>query len=175
MTTVAPQTLAPLIGVAIAAAVMGLRLSRARKTRPLKLEGLLILPILLASAAGFLLWQMPPRGLEWLALGLALLVGAALGWQRGRMMTITVDPETHALNQQASPAALAFLFVLIAVRIVMRQGVNAEAAALHLSAAFITDVFVVFAVGMLGVTRLEMFVRARRLLDEARNAGRIVS
>lgn len=170
-----PQTTGQLIGVAIVALVVGLRLTRARKTRPLKLEWLWIMPLWLTAAAGFLLWQMPPRGLEWLALGLALLAGAALGWQRGRMMTITVDPETHALNQQASPAALIFLLVLIAARMILRQGLSAEAATLHLSAAFVTDLFVVFAVGLLGVTRLEMFIRARRLLDEAKSAGRIVS
>jgi hypothetical protein len=90
-------------------------------------------------------------------------------------MAITVDPQTHMLNQQASPAAMIFLVVLVAIRFGLRSVLTEEAGALHVSAAFVTDVFVVFAVGLLAVTRLEMFLRARRLLDEARAAGKIVS
>jgi membrane protein CcdC involved in cytochrome C biogenesis len=91
------------------------------------------------------------------------------------MMTITVDPETHELNQSASPLAILFLLGLMVVRIGMKEGLAAEASTLHLSAAFLTDVFVVFAMGLLTVTRVEMFIRARRMLDEARSAGKLVS
>lgn len=170
-----PQTLGPLIGMTIAAFFIGLRFFRARKARPLKLEWLWLTPAILLLLAATLLWQMPPRGWEWGGLFAAFAIGGAIGWQRGRMMTITVDPETHALNQQASPAAMIFLVVLIAVRYVLREGMHAEAAAWRLSAAFVTDVFVVFAVGLLTLTRVEMFIRARRMLDEARSAGKLVS
>ncbi len=170
-----PRTLGPLIGIAIATLFIGLRFFRARKARPLKLEWLWVTPAILIGLTLVLLVQMPPRGLEWAGLALALAIGAAIGWQRGRLMTITVDPQTHVLNQQASPAAMILLLALLVVRIGLREGLGAEAGALHLSAAFITDVFVVFAVGLLSVTRLEMFLRARRLLDDARAAGRIVS
>lgn len=173
--TLSPQTMGPLIGVGVAAAFMIFRLTRARKSKPLKLEWLWVLPLVLLLATGALLWQMPPRGLEWLWLALAFALGGAIGWQRGRMMKITVDPETHDLNQQASPAAIVFLVALVAVRYGLREGLSAEAEAWHLSAAFLTDVFVVFAMGILSVTRLEMFLRARRLLAEAKAAGRIVS
>ena len=154
---------------------IGLRFFRARKPKPLRLEWLWLTPAILLLLAATLLWQMPPRGWEWGGLLAAFAIGGAIGWQRGRMMTITVDPETHALNQQASPAAMIFLVVLIGVRYALREGLNAEAGALHLSAAFITDVFVIFAVGLVAVTRLEMFIRARRMLDEARSAGKLVS
>lgn len=173
--TLSPQTMGPLIGVGVAAAFMIFRLTRARKSKPLKLEWLWVLPLVLLLATGALLWQMPPRGLEWLWLALAFALGGAIGWQRGRMMKITVDPETHDLNQQASPAAIIFLVALVAVRHGLREGLSAEAEAWHLSAAFLTDVFVVFAMGILSVTRLEMFLRARRLLADAKAAGRIVS
>lgn len=170
-----PKTFGPLIGIGFAAAFMIFRLARAQKSRPLKLEWMWILPAVLLLATGSLLWQLPPHGLEWLWLVLAFAVGGAIGWQRGRMMKITVDPETHALNQQASPAAIIFLLALVAVRYAMREGLSAEAQAWRLSAAFLTDVFVVFAFGLLSLTRIEMFVRARRLLDDARSAGKVVS
>ncbi|ATQ43034.1 CcdC protein domain-containing protein [Caulobacter mirabilis] len=170
-----PQALGPLIGVGVAAVFIGLRFLRARKARRLRLEWLWVTPLLLIGMTGFLLAEMPPHGWEWGGLVVAFALGGGLGWYRGRMMTITVDPATHELNQQASPAALLFLVALIALRFGLRQGLSAEAEAWHLSAAFVTDVFVVFAMGLLTVTRLEMFLRARRMLTEARSAGKLVS
>ncbi|HRD47668.1 MAG TPA: DUF1453 family protein [Caulobacter sp.] len=174
MTLDDPQTIGQLIGVSVAAAFIGFRFFRARKARPLKLEWLWVTPAILLLLTGGLIWQMPPHGPEWLWLALAFAIGGAIGWQRGRMMAITVDPETHDLNQQASPAAMLFLLGLILVKIFMREGLAAEAGALRLSAAFVTDVFVVFALGLLTITRLEMFLRARRLLNDARSAGKVV-
>lgn len=165
-----PNVIGPLIGVVVLVAVMGLRLARANTARPLKLEFLWIMPVFILAMAGLLMWQMPPQGVEWLWLVVALAAGGAVGWQRGRMMAITVDPETHNLSQTQSRAAVFFLVALVAVRFGLRSLLTEEAAALHLSLAFVTDVFVVFAVGLLGVTRLEMFIRARRLLTEARAA-----
>ena len=57
-----------------------------------------------------------------------LLIGAAVGWQRGKMMHIHVDPETHALNQKASPAAMFFLIALIVVRSGARAACSAHEA-----------------------------------------------
>lgn len=163
-----PQSLGPLIGVGVAAVFIALRFLRARKARRLRLEWLWVTPVLLIAMTVALLAQMPPHGWEWAGLVVAFAIGGGLGWYRGRMMTITLDPETHELNQQASPAALLFLLGLIVVRFGLREGLTAEAEAWRLSAAFITDVFVVFAMGLLTVTRLEMFLRARRMLTEAR-------
>lgn len=165
-----PNIVGPLVGVLVLLAVMGLRLARANTARPLKLEYLWIMPAVLLLMAALLVWQMPPTGLEWLWLALAAGLGGAIGWQRGRMMAITVDPETHTLSQTQSRAAVVFLLAIVAVRFGLREVLTEEASALHLSLAFVTDVFVVFAVGLLGVTRLEMFIRARRLLTAARAA-----
>lgn len=172
--TLDPQTVGPLIGISIAAVIMFFRFGRGR-TRKLRLEWMWIMPAILLFAAASLIWQFPPTGIEWLWLAIAFAIGGAIGWQRGRMMTITVDPETHELNQSASPLAILFLLGLMVVRMGMKQGLEAEAGALHLSAAFVTDVFVVFAMGLLTVTRVEMFIRARRMLENARAAGKLVS
>jgi membrane protein CcdC involved in cytochrome C biogenesis len=172
--TLSPETLGPLIGISIAAVVMFFRFGRGRSRR-LRLELMWIMPTVMLLAAGSLIWRFPPQGIEWLWMVVAFAIGGAIGWQRGRMMTITVDPETHELNQSASPLAILFLLGLMVVRIGMKEGLAAEASTLHLSAAFLTDVFVVFAMGLLTVTRVEMFIRARRMLDEARSAGKLVS
>ena len=68
------------------------------KMRPLKLGTLWVVPALYLVVAGSMLfWQLPPTG--WVAhcFGRRICIGAAVGWQRGKMMHIHVDPETHAL------------------------------------------------------------------------------
>lgn len=94
-------------------------------------------------------------------MAVALALGGVLGWRRGALMRITIDPETHELNQQASPAAMLFILVLI----IIRQGLRMEASTMGFNVAFITDLLVVFALGLFSATRLEMFLRARRMLD----------
>jgi hypothetical protein len=86
------------------------------------------------------------------------------------MMEITVDPQTHALNMRASPAAIIFLVALLLIRFGLRAALATESHAWGLKAALITDGFILFALGLLGVQRLEMALRARRLLGEARTA-----
>jgi len=111
--------------------------------------------------------QLPPRGWVAIASAVGLAIGAAVGWYRGKMMHISVDPETHALNQKASPAAMMFLIALIAVRMAARGILGQEGA---VSPAMLTDPLVAFALGMFSLTRLEMYLRAKRLLEEARRA-----
>ena len=169
----APETYAPVIA-GVAAVFMIVRFTRINKIRRLRLGWLWATPAILMLATGALLWQLPPKGLEWLWLAVAFALGGVIGWQRGRMMTITIDPDTHELNQKASMLTVMILLGLVAVRYLMKAGLEAEADLLHLSAAFITDVFVVFAVGIVVITRLEMFIRARRMLVDARAAGQVV-
>ncbi|HEX6741864.1 MAG TPA: hypothetical protein VF079_08740, partial [Sphingomicrobium sp.] len=111
--------------------------------------------------------QLPPTGWVGVASAAALAIGAAVGWQRGKMMHIHVDPETHALNQKASPAAMLFLMALIAVRAFGRGLLGAEG----VSPAMLTDPLIAFALGMFTLTRVEMYFRAKRLLEEARSGG----
>lgn len=148
----------------IVALVMYLRFRSIKRARPLKLETLWVVPALYALVTGAVLYQSMPAGAQWVYVGLALVVGGLVGWRRGAMMRINIDPETHALNQQASPAAMLFIFVII----IVRQGLRAEASEMGLNAAFLTDLLVVFALGLFSMTRLEMFLRARRMLTEVR-------
>ena len=153
------------ITIAIIAVVMALRLRRMGQMRPLKLETLWVVPALYLVVAALMYWQLPPRGWVAIASIAALLIGAAVGWQRGKMMHIHVDPETHALNQKASPAAMFFLIALVVVRsgarAVLGQGGG-------VSPAMLTDPLIAFALGMFTLTRVEMYLRAKQLLEEAR-------
>jgi len=149
---------------AIIVVVMALRMRKMGQMRPLKLENLWIVPALYAVVASWMFWQLPPLGWVGLACLGAFAVGAAVGWQRGKMMQIHIDPETHALNQKASPAAMLFLVALIAVRALGRGLLGSEG----VSPAMLTDPLIAFALGMFSLTRLEMYLRAKRMLEEVR-------
>ena len=156
------------ITIGIIVVVMAMRLRRAGQMRPLKLGSLWVVPVLYLAVAAIMFAQLPPTGWVAIASAAALLIGAAVGWQRGKMMHIHVDPETHALNQKASPAAMLFLVALIVVRMLARGIIGAEGA---VSPAMLTDPLIAFALGMFTLQRVEMYVRAKRLLEEARGRG----
>ena len=153
------------IYIVIIAVVLGLRMRRMGTLRPLKLESLWIVPTIYLVITVLMFVQTPPTGWVAIASSGALIVGAALGWKRGTMMHIHVDPRTRALNQKPSPVAMIFLFVLIAVKMLGRGVLGAEG----VSPAMLADPLIAFALGMLSLTRLEMYLRARRLLEEARS------
>jgi hypothetical protein len=101
----------------------------------------------------------------------AFALGAALGWQRGRFMQIHIHPETHDLTSRASPIGLVFIFGVLVLRYAARDLLAGDAAALHLPIVAIGDAFIVLAVAMLSVQRLEAWMRASRMLAEARSAS----
>jgi hypothetical protein len=160
--------LIPLVVIGI---VLVFRFRSMGKARRLRLERLWIVPAVYLALTLTMFAQMTPHGLGWLWAALSLAAGAALGWQRGRAMHIAIDPETHALNQTSSPLALLLIVGLIAVRMGLRTAADVEGAAWHLDAVLITDCLVAFALGLLSVQRLEMFLRGSRLLEQAK-AGR---
>ena len=151
--------------------VLGLRLFRMRQTRRLRLEMLWVVPAIYFAFAAFMYVEFPPTGSGWLICIAALAVGGAIGWQRGKLMKIEVDPETHTLNQRASPAAFLFIIVLIAIRFGARAALaGGDDYGFHVNTMLITDVLIALALGLFAMTRLEMYLRAKRLLEEARAA-----
>ena len=164
-----PSTVyASLLPLLIVGIVLFFRFRNLGKARKLRLERLWIIPALYLAMAALLFAQMTPHGLGWLWAGLSLAAGAAIGWQRGRAMHIAVDPDTHALNQTSSPLALLLLVALIAIRSVLRAAADLGGSSWHLDAVLITDCLVAFALGLLTLQRLEMYLRGLRLLREAR-------
>jgi hypothetical protein len=163
----------PLIRYAIMAVVLSvvmfIRFRRVNQARPLKIGRLWVVPAIYLVLAATAFVATPPSGAGWGFAAFALIVGAALGWQRGRMMRIDVDPETQAVTSTQSPAAMLFLIVLIAIRTGMREmATNGHGGLFSLSPATITDLLVAFALGVLGMQRVEMYLRARRLVAKAR-------
>jgi NAD/NADP transhydrogenase beta subunit len=166
MHTVPAPWLSYVIPIVVIAVVMALRWRQMSKPRQLKIETLWILPAVYCAIVALIFYSSPPAPAGWGWSALALAIGAGIGWYRGRMMRITVDPETHTLSQQASPAAFLLLIVLVVFRSAARQevgGGNPTSPAALLA----TDVAMAFALGLVASTRVEMALRAKRLLRES--------
>ena len=161
------QTLIPLVIIAV---VLAIRMRSLTRERPLKLEQLWIVPGIYLIITALLFYGRPPSAVGWIASAVALAIGAALGWQRGRLMHISVDPETHALKQKGSLMAMFFLLGLIAIRYGLREAALFHVGGINIDVNLVTEVLVALALGLLSVQRLEMYLRAKRLLEEARAA-----
>ena len=155
-----------LLPVVIFAVIFAFRIRRMSRERPLKLEQLWIVPAIYLVLVAATFAATPPRAIGWAASVAALLVGSAVGWQRGKAMRITLDPATHRLNHRASPLAMLILLALVGVR----MGLRVEGSRLHLDAFLVTDVLLAFALGLFAATRAEMYLRGRRLLDQPRGS-----
>lgn len=170
MNQASPQAtlISTIITFTIIGVVLFFRLRSMRKERPLKLGQLFIVPGIFLLLAGFLFSSAPPKGMVLLWCFVALTIGAALGWQRGRMVHIAVDPETQTLRQKASLASMLFLLALIAVRTAVREAAAFNVGGIHVDAMAVTDVMLCLAFGLISVQRIEMYLRAKKLLEEAR-------
>ena len=165
-----PRTISYIASALVIAVVLAFRFRRLSRARPLKLERLWIVPLILFLIAGLTLYQLPPHPGDWPWLILALAMGSGLGWLRGSLMKVEVDPQTHAMNMRTSPAAMIFIVGLLVVRMGLRTTLAENAAAWRLSPALITDALLLLAVGLIAVQRIEIFIRASRLLREAKAA-----
>jgi len=139
-----PQT-AKLLPILLPVLILALVLRRNLKPRPLQIERMWIYPVVLVFLLGSSLYGNPPTtalAIGFLAGGLVLVVG------------------------------------LIAVRYGLRAylmgGVDMSGAAPHGglggTAVAATDALLAFTVGMMGVSRLEMWMRASKLLADAQAA-----
>ena len=149
----------------IIAVVVGLRLRSMSRERPLKLGTLWVVPVVYLLLVGWMLFALPPTPLGWSLLGLGLVVGLGLGWHRGKLIRIDRNPETGELRQKASPLAMILLLALIVLKLGARA-IFGETAAAHPAsgAMLLTDAFIGFALGLLSATRLELYLRAQKLL-----------
>ncbi len=156
---------------AIVAIVLFIRVRRMRGERPLRLERLWIVPAIYLVFTVVIYSEVPPHGLAWLGCGVALIIGGLIGWQRGKLMDIRLDPETHQLNQRASPLAFVVILVLVAARLGAR-GLATEGASvgLQIDPLLVTDMLIAMALGLFAATRAEMYLRASRLLTSAKPA-----
>jgi hypothetical protein len=164
-----PSQIAPLIAIAI---IVPIVLLRNRTPRTLRPQWMWVTPAIVVPVIGLALWgtsmepgvdHTPFDAVSWAMLAVGLILGGVAGWWRGRMTTI----EKHAdgtLKAQASPLGIILIIGLFAGRSALRSVLEPHAAAWRLNALAIADAFLLFVVGMILVQRIEMFIRARRVM-----------
>ena len=163
--------LAHLLPYLIPIALLALVLRRSLRHRKLNADRLWVMSAILPLLGVVILYQSPPKTMVGvIAIAAALALGAAAGWWRGRLTTITVDPETHALTSRTSSLGVLLIAGLFALRYGLRMVEVQNPGAIPGGAGLATDVLMVFGIGMMAVQRLEMWLRAERLLKEARAA-----
>lgn len=151
----------------IIALIVALRFRSMSSERPLKLGSLWVVPVIYALLAGSMLVALTPPLFGWGLLLAGLVVGAGIGWHRGKLIHISRNPDTGELSQRASPLALLLLVALVVLKLGARAIFgNAAAGAPGSNAMLMTDAFIGFALGLLAATRLEIYLRGRKLILE---------
>ena len=155
-----------IITYAVIAIVVVLAIRRNMRGRRVRVETLWVFPaILIAMSAAILSAEPALNYPAIIGVIAAFLAGAAVGWQRGRFTRINLDPATHTLMSQASPIGLMILGVLFVIRLGLR-GYVAQMRDPQLT-VLMTDGLLLFAVGMISLQRVEMWIRCRKMLAEA--------
>ena len=159
---------APLVGAAVVLVILALRLRRMSRSRRLRVEWLWVFPAILVVVAALVLYFAPPGPRDWPWMAGAVAFGAGLGWYRGRAMEISVDARGQ-VAAKASPAAMLFIAALVLIKVGLRSVTAVEADAWQVDPVLITDASLALAVGLMAASRVEMWLRARRLVAVARS------
>lgn len=163
-----PQTVGPLIGIGVAVAMILLRNRQPRRLDP---DRMWILPLIMITLLGFGIWGLTTQfrpafdANADITLVSALLLGAVLGWWRGKTIHIHRDEATGALMAQASPLGIAFILVLFGVRYAGHDFLETNAVRWGLQVGIIDIAFLLLAGGLLIVSRIEMWFRAKTITE----------
>jgi hypothetical protein len=157
-------TLRAAIPLIILAVVFALRWRNLKKPRQLKVNQLWIAPALITVVVVGVLFAMPPAAMGWLAFMIGVPLGAAVGWQRARLMHIERDAASGDLMMRQTPAALLLLFGIAGLRRlfgVAGGGGDSAGGTLAPTALLFTDGLLGFALGMVIAQRLTLYLRAK--------------
>lgn len=167
-----PPPNAQTVGLIVPLAIIALVILRNSRARRLRIESLWVAPTLIMIAVAL---QVGQEGAPTpLSLGVdlgALAIGGLLGWWRAKFTNITIDPATHQLTSRASPIGMFVVLALFALRYALRVYAVQNASSIGLPVNVIADGALVMSVGLVSAQRLEIALRATRLLNEARKSA----
>lgn len=154
----------PFVVIAI---VLALRFRSMNRERPLNVGTLWVVPLIYVALVASMLFALPPSLGGWSVMVAGIVAGAVLGWHRGKLIRLERNAETGKLMQRASPLAMLLLVALIVLKVGARA-IFGDSAAAHpgSGAMLLTDAFIGFALGLLSATRLELYLRARKILTD---------
>jgi hypothetical protein len=159
-----------IISLIVLVIVGGLIILRNSRPRRLRVELLWVRgAIILLGAAAYFAYIHPKSLVETLGLVVAFAIGGGIGWWRGSLMRIEVDPATHTAMQQASPLGMLLILGLFGIRYAVRLLAFQNAASLPVSAMAIAGWLLALAVGIVVLTQIEIWLRARRLVGESKS------
>ena len=157
---------ATLLPFVIIAVVLALRFRSMGRERPLNLGTLWIVPVVYLLLVGSMVFTLKPPPMGWGLIVAGLCAGVAVGWHRGKLIHIERNPDSGQLTQKASPLAMVLLAALVVLKLGARDIFGDTAATQPGSnPMLLTDAFLGFALGLLSATRVELYLRARRLID----------
>jgi hypothetical protein len=144
---------------------MLVRLRSLDKARPLRAARLIALPMIYAVLVATMLFIAPPTAIGWLWFAGGAMLGAAVGWQRARLMRLHFDPVSGQVLMRQSPAALILLIVVAGLRRLISPPAQPTMghATMSASALLFTNGLIGFALGMIVAQRVELWRRARAL------------
>ncbi len=143
--------------------VIAWRMRSMARFRPINPARLWLVPALYTLVVVLALVSHPPGLVGWGLFVLALALGSALGWQRGRFTLIERDGAGGGLMMRQSPAGLLLIVGVIVVRQVARSAATQGGGAHGPGVWLVTDAMLGFALGFMAVFRLELGLRAQRL------------
>ncbi|MGZ5994029.1 MAG: hypothetical protein ACXWKX_20445 [Caulobacteraceae bacterium] len=172
-----PQQVPPdaqAMGLIVPLVVIALVILRNSRARRLRIETLWIAPVMIVAMIGLSLSQEGQPSPLALAVDLAgMAVGALIGWWRARFTRIDIDPETHQLTSRASPIGMLIILGVFVIRYALRMYVAEGAAPAGVPVHVLADAILVMSVGLVCAQRLEIALRANRLLAEHRTSSAV--
>ena len=152
-----------IIYLVMAAAII-LMIRRNMRANRIRIGTLWVMPVILLLIAALTVAQSPPHD----ALGIAIVAagamgGAVAGWRRGKLTHITLDSETGVLTGKVSAIGLIIILGLMVARYAIRAWAQTHPDKSGVAVA-IADAAFLLGFATLIVSRLEMWLRCRKLM-----------
>lgn len=151
------------------------RMRKMSTPQPLKLGLLWVRPAIVLLGAGVVLLLHQPGSrsvlemtpVEWCGLALAAVIGAVAGWHYGKVTAIDVHPQNGTLMAKGGMMAILVILALVALKLGLKPLLATQGQSLHLDVPLITDALIVFSALLFTVRALEMWLRAKKVMDAA--------